>query len=105
MADADGGALCARFLGLGGEVIATELEKVPGWDPLRARFERSAKERAGVLYTKGPSATQTGMVPKHQFPDGYHEDIVSTPPAVIGERRSFARISMEASRSTAACLS
>jgi len=70
-ADADGGALCARFLALGGEVIATELEKVPGWDPLRARFERSAKERAGVLYTKGPSATQTGMAPKHQFPDGY----------------------------------
>jgi hypothetical protein len=69
--EGDGGALCARFLSGGMEVIATELEKVKGWDALRARYERSAKERAGVLYTKGPSATQTNAPPKMQWPEGY----------------------------------
>jgi len=70
-ADCDGGALCARFLNLGNEVIACELEKVKSWDSLRSRYERSAKERAGVLYTKGPSATQTAAQPKMQWPEGY----------------------------------
>jgi len=69
--DSDGGSLCARFLNLGNEVIACEFEKVKGWDALRARYERSAKERAGVLYTKGPTATQTTAQPKMQWPEGY----------------------------------
>jgi len=74
-AASDGGALCARFLEQGNEVIATELERVKGWDCLRARYERGAKERAGVLYTKGPSATQTQTVqPKMQWPDGYRSN-------------------------------
>lgn len=69
----ESGALCARFLNVGGEVIATELEKVKGWDTLRSRFERSVKERAGVLYTKGPMASgmQTNAAPTHQWPEGY----------------------------------
>jgi len=69
--DSDGGALCARFLQQGSEVIIGELEKAKGWDALRARYERSAKERAGVLYTKGPTATQTQGPPKMQWPEGY----------------------------------
>jgi hypothetical protein len=60
------GAICAPFLTLGKEVIATELEKVKGWDALRARFERSAKERAGVRYSQEKGATA-----KLQWPEGY----------------------------------
>jgi hypothetical protein len=67
--ECDGGALCARFLNFGNEVIATELEKVKGWDALRSRFEQSAKERAGVLYTA--NATQTSGPPKMKWPEGY----------------------------------
>jgi hypothetical protein len=69
--DSDGGAVCARFLNLGSEIMAVELEKVKGWDSLRARFERSAKERAGVLYSRGPNASQINAAPKHQWPEGY----------------------------------
>jgi hypothetical protein len=58
-------------LACGLEIIATELEKVKGWDTLRARFERSAKEQAGVLYTKGPVGNDTHMQPQHQWPEGY----------------------------------
>jgi len=66
--DSDGGSLCARFLNLGNEVIATELEKVSGWDGMRARCERSTKERAGVLYQ---SSMQSSAPPRMQWPDGY----------------------------------
>lgn len=68
-AESENGALCAQFLQNGLEIIATEFEKVKGWDPLRARFERSAMERAGVLYTN--HASQTNVGPKHQWPQGY----------------------------------
>lgn len=68
-AESDNGALCARFLHQGGEIIATDFEKVKGWDPLRARFERSAMERAGVLYTN--HAMQSNAGPRHQWPQGY----------------------------------
>lgn len=71
MESADGGALCARFLNIGGEVMATEIEKVKGWDALRSRVERSTKERAGVLYNRGPNATQTNAPAKLQWPEGY----------------------------------
>jgi len=69
--ESGGGALCARFLTAGSEVIVGDFEKVKGWDRLRARYERSAKERAGVLYAHGPAASQTQGPPKMQFPDGY----------------------------------
>jgi hypothetical protein len=68
--ESDGGALCARFLQTGTEIIVDELEKVKGWDCLRARYERSAKERAGVLYAH-PTASQTQGPPKMQWPEGY----------------------------------
>jgi hypothetical protein len=67
----DGGAICAPFLSLGMEIIATELEKVKGWDALRARFERSIKERAGVLYTKGPVGNKMAAQQHLQWPEGY----------------------------------
>jgi hypothetical protein len=67
----EGGAICAPFLACGIEIIATELEKVKGWDALRARFERSAKERAGVLYTKGPVGNKSSAASQLQWPEGY----------------------------------
>jgi hypothetical protein len=67
--ESENGALCSRFLHLGGEIIATDIEKVKSWDGLRARFEQSTRERAGVLYSKGP--IQTGAAKKHQWPEGY----------------------------------
>lgn len=67
----EGGAICAPFLACGMEIMATELEKVKGWDTLRARYERSAKERAGVLYTNGPVGTKMVGQSQMQWPDSY----------------------------------
>mmetsp|Transcript_44889 Transcript_44889/g.80854 ORF Transcript_44889/g.80854 Transcript_44889/m.80854 type:complete len:368 (-) Transcript_44889:81-1184(-) len=66
-----GSGLRASFLTLGAEVMIAEVHKEKGWEALRWRFERSAKERAGTLYTNGPSATQTYSQPKMAWPEGY----------------------------------
>lgn len=63
--------LRASFLPVGAEIMIAEVEKAKGWEALRWRYERSAKERAGILYTQGPSATQTYSQPKLLWPEGY----------------------------------
>lgn len=68
--DSDGGALCARFLTAGSEILVGELQQIKGWDCLRARFERSAKERAGIQHTQAPLQSHSAQ-PRMQWPEGY----------------------------------